>query len=309
SGGVADGAADAVGAAGFAEDALPGLRADADGRAVPASGSADAWVVPDAAGGWHRAAGAPAAAAATLDLYLTICAPPPRAGLPRTGAHLGQRLEGFVATGAGDAYYVTGPSNVRHMHRLRALCDAVIVGAGTVERDDPQLTTRHVPGACGTRVVLDPRRRLDARCRVFRDGAADTLLVVGADGPAPAAGARFGQAEVVAVPAPRGMLDLRALLALLRARGLAAVLVEGGGVTVSRFLEAGLVDRLHVAIAPLITGAGRPGLALPARERIADCLRPAYRVFRMGEDVLFYCALQETHAGDAPLDGDVVRVL
>jgi riboflavin biosynthesis pyrimidine reductase len=105
------------------------------------------------------------------------------------------------------------------------------------------------------------------------------------------------------------MLDLRVLLERLRARGLTAVLVEGGGVTVSRFLEANLVDRLHVAIAPLITGAGRPGLSLPARERIADCLRPAYRVFRMGEDVLFDCALQDARAAhDEPAD-DLVRVL
>jgi riboflavin-specific deaminase-like protein len=282
--------------------------AAAEGPAASAT-PVDAWVSADADGAWRRQPGVPAWAAVMLDLYLPVCAAPPRPGLPLTLAHLGQSLDGFIATGTGDSYYVTGPSNVRHMHRLRALCDAVIVGAGTVERDDPQLTTRHVPGLCGTRVVLDPRRRLDASCRVFSDGAAETLLVVGADGPAPSAGARFGQAEVIAVPAPHGMLDLRVLLERLRARGLTAVLVEGGGVTVSRFLEANLVDRLHVAIAPLITGAGRPGLSLPARERIADCLRPAYRVFRMGEDVLFDCALQDARAAhDEPAD-DLVRVL
>ena len=78
----------------------------------------------------------------------------------------------------------------------------------------------------------------------------------------------------------------------LRERGLKSVFVEGGGSTVSRFLEAGLLDRLHVAIAPLVLGAGRPGLTLPARERIAECLRPAHRVFTMGGDVLFDCDLR-----------------
>ena len=82
------------------------------------------------------------------------------------------------------------------------------------------------------------------------------------------------------------------LLERLHERGLSLVFVEGGGATVSRFLEAGLLDRLHVAIAPLVTGRGRPGLALPARERIAECLRPAHRVFTMGGDVLFDCDLR-----------------
>jgi riboflavin biosynthesis pyrimidine reductase len=85
----------------------------------------------------------------------------------------------------------------------------------------------------------------------------------------------------------------------LHRRGCHAVFVEGGGVTVSRFLEAGLLDRLHVAIAPMVVGEGRPGLRLPPAERLSDSLRPAHRVFRMGEDVLFDCDLRAGHAGGA----------
>jgi riboflavin biosynthesis pyrimidine reductase len=72
------------------------------------------------------------------------------------------------------------------------------------------------------------------------------------------------------------------------------VLVEGGGATVSSFLEAGLLDRLQIAIAPLITGDGRPGLSLAARDKIAECLRPQHRVFVLGGDVLFDCDLRAT---------------
>ncbi len=63
--------------------------------------------------------------------------------------------------------------------------------------------------------------------------------------------------------------------------------VEGGGVTVSAFLEANLLDRLHLAIAPVLIGEGRPAIRLTARDRLRDCARPRYRVFRMGGDVLF----------------------
>ncbi len=165
---------------------------------------------------------------------------------------------------------------------------------------------RHVEGPNPVRVVLDPSAKLDAGHRVFTDGAAPTLVVhaEGSDARAP------GNAEILRVPAEAGRLRLDVLLARLHERGWWSVFVEGGGETVSRFLEAGLLDRLHIAIAPLVTGRGRPGLTLPARDRIADCLRPAHRVFTMGGDVLFDCDLRTAaaQAATAP-SGSLARVL
>jgi diaminohydroxyphosphoribosylaminopyrimidine deaminase/5-amino-6-(5-phosphoribosylamino)uracil reductase len=219
-------------------------------------------------------------------------------------AHLGQSLDGQIATASGDSYYVTGPDNVRHLHRLRALCSAVVVGAGTVARDDPQLTVRHVTGPNPARVVLDPNGRLAARRRVFTDGAAPTFVVHAAGLGAKAPGA----AEVLEVPFGGGALELDVLLARLRDRGFNSVFVEGGGATVSRFLEAGLLDRLQIAIAPLVTGRGRPGLSLRARDRIAECLRPAHRVFTMGGDVLFDCDLRAAAPAPNEPTGSLTRV-
>src|SRR5437868_606933 len=112
---------------------------------------------------------------AALDLYLPICSA--TAARPMTVGHLGQSLDGFIATHAGESRWVTGEENMRHMHRLRALCDAVVVGSGTVAADDPQLTTRLVAGPNPLRVVLDPARRLEASHRVFSDSSAETLYV------------------------------------------------------------------------------------------------------------------------------------
>jgi riboflavin-specific deaminase-like protein len=253
------------------------------------------------------AGGCEASARPLLELYLPLAAA--NAARPLTIGHLGQSLDGHIATGTGDSYYVTGPANVRHLHRLRALSDAVVVGAETIARDDPQLTTRHVDGRNPVRVILDPQRRLRADHRVFADGAAQTLLVAAADERAPPP-ERHGEAEVLPVPAPAGRLKLDHLLGALHERGLHAVFVEGGGATVSSFLDAGLLDRLHIAIAPLITGLGRPGIRLPPRAAIGECLRPAHRVFGMGADVLFDCDLRAAplagSAGDA--DADITRV-
>ncbi|HET8697751.1 MAG TPA: dihydrofolate reductase family protein [Gammaproteobacteria bacterium] len=275
---------------------------DSAGRLTPAARDARPWLLWHPDTGWTAGDGAPPDARVLLDLYLPVCR-------PATIGHLGQSLDGCIATGSGDSYYVTGPDNVLHLHRLRALCDAVVVGAGTVARDDPRLTVRHVDGANPVRVILDPRRRLPAARRVFAADDAPTLLVCAAEH-APRAGERHGVAEVVAVPADNGRLRLDALLSRLHERGLRTVFVEGGGTTVSRFLEAGLLDRLHVAIAPLVTGSGRPGLSLPARDKIADCLRPQHRVFAMGGDVLFDCDLRAPAAagGESPT-GEVARVL
>jgi riboflavin-specific deaminase-like protein len=239
-----------------------------------------------------------------IELYLPFCQPL-AAGAARVVGHLGQSLDGCIATRAGDSCFVTGRENIRHLHRMRALADAVIVGAGTVASDDPRLTTRLVDGPSPVRVVLDPRRRLAADHRLFTDAAAPTLLCCerGLEG------RPHGQAEVIGLPAAAGRLDLHALVDALGRRGLRRLFVEGGGVTVSEFLARGLLDRLQIAVAPLIIGNGRPGVALPPRPALSDALRPAARIYRMGEDVLYDFDLSDAaacHGGDC--GGGIARV-
>ena len=225
---------------------------------------------------------------ALIDLYLPLCSA--TNARPMTVGHLGQSLDGFIATHAGESQYVTGEENIRHLHRMRALCDAVVVGAGTVAADDPQLTTRHVSGPSPVRVVLDPTRRLADHYRVFNDDSADTLYVCGRSY-AGEGETHFGRATMVAVDDSAAGVDVTEVLRLLRARGCHRIFVEGGGVTVSMFLEANLLDRLQIAIAPLLIGDGRPAIRLSPRTALSDCHRPRYRVFRMGADVLFDCEL------------------
>jgi riboflavin biosynthesis pyrimidine reductase len=138
--------------------------------------------------------------------------------------------------------------------------------------------------------VIDPRRRLAPGLNVFTGAEARTLLVceeARAREPPPGPGV-----EVLGVTTRGAHLDLRVLRERLHELGLRVLFVEGGGVTVSRFLEQGLLDRLQIAVAPIILGSGRPGLTLPVVSTLDEALRPRTRLFRMGRDVLFDCDLR-----------------
>lgn len=244
--------------------------------------------------GWRSLLAPGDARSELLNLYLPICST--TSARPMTIGHLGQSLDGFIATHSGDSQFVTGDHNIVHLHRMRALSNAVVVGAGTVANDDPQLTVRHVPGPNPLRVVFDPGRGLTPAHRVFTDNSAPTLYVC-ARTLVGSGDTRMGNATVVGVDCDDASGGVSAALQLLRARGCSRVFVEGGGVTVSAFLQADLLDRLQIAIAPVIIGDGRPAIRLAPHTRLSDCRRPRYRVFRMGGDVLFDCDL---HADAEP---------
>jgi riboflavin-specific deaminase-like protein len=267
------------------------FRIDADGRLEPVTTARDAALVWAEHCGWRSVLADTDPRASALGPFLPICSA--HAGKPIAIGQLGQSIDGCIATETGESHYITGPASIRHLHRLRALCDAVIVGARTVSRDDPRLTTRLVEGPNPVRVVLDAAARLPATRQVFTDGAAPTLHVH-ATGASPATS--LPRVETLEVSRAGEGFDLAALLQALRTRGYARVLVEGGGVTVSSFIDAGLLDRLHLMVATLFLGSGRPGVRLRGRERLADCLRPRHRSYSLGEDVLLDCEFQSGSA-------------
>jgi riboflavin-specific deaminase-like protein len=213
-------------------------------------------------------------------------------------ALLGQSLDGFIATRRGDSRYINGEGSLAHLHRLRALSDAVVIGASTAVADCPRLTTRHVPGPHPVRVVVDPGGRLPPGSNLLHDGAAPTLVLRGTDGELPER-PLSSQATALHLPAAEGRIEPARILAALAARGLTRLLIEGGGVTVGRFLEAGLLDRLQLAVSPVIIGAGRPALPVTPVERLEHALRPSCRRHLMGEDVLFDLCLRRPAAHDS----------
>lgn len=202
-------------------------------------------------------------------------------------AQIGQSLDGRIATPSGHSKYINGPAGLAHLHRLRALADAVVIGVGTALADDPQLTVRRVDGPHPARVVLDPRGRLASSAKVFARDGVRRLLVTAAGTPC----ALPADIEVLPLPPSGGQLAPAAILAALAERGMRRILIEGGADTVSRFVAAGCLDRLHVMVAPIILGAGRASFNLAPVERADQALRVPMRSFRLDDEVLLDCDL------------------
>ncbi len=173
-----------------------------------------------------------------------------RLGRPLVTLKIAATLDGRIAAAGGESKWITSEASRREVHRLRADADAVVVGRGTVERDDPSLTVRHVRGRNPVRVVLDSSARAPRDRRVFTDGTAPTIQVTLPGAPETST----VQWELKAGPDRHPDLALFAERAV--AEGWRHVLVEGGARVAAAFLRAGLVDRIFLFTAPKVLGGG-----------------------------------------------------
>lgn len=215
---------------------------------------------------------------------------------PRVTLKAAVTLDGRLAARGGDARWVTGEAARLETHRLRDAADAILVGAGTVRADDPQLTTR-LPSGRGKdplRVILDGRLSIPEGAAAVRPG---TLVVTGTSAPMEAEQRlRERGAEVLRLPDEAGRVALLPLLEELGRRDVMELLIEGGGQVHAGFLAAGLVDRMIVFVAPKLIGAGGvPLIDLAGPERMADAWRlREVAVRRLGDDVMIVGQLDDT---------------
>lgn len=241
-------------------------------------------------GTWRLLHPATAQAKDVLSLFLPLCSPLETDTTSRVVGQLGQSLDGRIATVTGHSRFINGTDGITHLHRIRAISDAVIVGAGTATTDNPRLTVRRAQGPNPVRVVIDRHRRVPDSHHLFTDGAAPTLrLVAGSYKPDASVTVREGVTEVACLGLDQSdeIVSPKLILQVLADHGLRRIFVEGGGVTVSAFLRAGLLDRLHVMVAPMIIGSGRPAFSLPEIDLLEDALRPRSQLINLGSDMLF----------------------
>ena len=210
---------------------------------------------------------------------------------PFVVAQLGQSLDGRIATATGESRWISGSPALDHLHRIRAAVDAVVIGVGTALADDPQLTVRRAIGQNPARVVIDPNGRLPSRAKCLnQDGSRRVIIRSNSTTQCPLN-------ETVEMECSNdGMICPREITRKLFALGLKKILIEGGARTISSFIDAGAVDRLHLMVAPVIIGSGQPGLELEPIQRLSSALRPKTTAHVLeGGEVLFDCDLRQSH--------------
>ena len=214
-------------------------------------------------------------------------------GIPFVTLKAALSLDGKMAARSRDARWISSAATRDYVHLLRAGHDALLVGIGTVLADDPLLTVRHAlwPGKALTRVVLDADLRFPLGARLLSTLDRGPVLVFAR------AGARDGKrdalrrkgAEIVSVPEHGPHLDLVRVLACLGERGIASLMVEGGGRVATSFLEARLADKAVFTYSPLLIG-GREAVSVFGGEGAAG-IKDAFALrsvseFRIGPDTV-----------------------
>jgi diaminohydroxyphosphoribosylaminopyrimidine deaminase/5-amino-6-(5-phosphoribosylamino)uracil reductase len=216
---------------------------------------------------------APDSALALLRLYLPYCLAPvaaQRLGRAVSVCHFAQTLDGRIATASGDSHWIGCDENLVHAHRMRALCDAVLIGAGTLRRDRPRLNVRRVEGDDPVRIVIGSG---DLDLASLTHASSAPVITIGGTLPI----------------APRnGRIHGEDIMTALFASGVRSVLVEGGCSTTSALLEDGAVDIVQLHIEPLLLGPGVSSFDRTPPQRIADAMTfRRHEFFPVGRGMMF----------------------
>lgn len=218
-------------------------------------------------------------------------------GLPFVTVKYAQTLDGRIATATGQSQWISSPASLKFAHQLRAEHDAILVGIGTVLKDNPTLTVRMVRGRNPLRIVVDNCLAVTTEFNVMQDLSGMPTLIAttkSASDPAFRALAKAG-AELVRVRSDKNNhVSLQQLLQLLAARNISSVLIEGGSQIITSALKDNLVNRLVTVIAPKILGKGIEAVGdLNIRDLKEAKKLTVKSVARKGTDVIMDCRLMK----------------
>jgi len=213
-----------------------------------------------------------------------------RTGTPFVTLKFAQTLDGRIATSAGHSRWISSEKSLRFAHMLRSHHDAVLIGVGTLIKDDPELTIRLTRGRNPLRVVVDSRLRISPDARVLKNqNMAKTIIATTGHA---VSGKRtlldkMGIETVVVEQDNDHRVDLTKLFVELGKRNISSVLVEGGAAVITSLLTEKLTDRVVIIIAPKIVGKGVEAVGDLGIQRMDEALRLTYRkILRKGDDLI-----------------------
>ncbi|MGB0840069.1 MAG: RibD family protein [Chitinophagales bacterium] len=198
-------------------------------------------------------------------------------------SHFAQSLDGKIATHTGDSQWIGNPENLLHAHRMRALCDGILIGKNTLQNDAPSLTVRHVEGKNPKRIVIS-----SSACDYssLLKNETERILVLGKNAISPSH--QHPSMDYIQLPCTDGRIDTKLILEELFRQGIYSVYIEGGAQTTSTFLKEGNIDVLQLHLSPQVFGSGISGISLPTIDRVQDSIAFKHTHFyRIGNAVMF----------------------
>jgi len=212
-----------------------------------------------------------------------------QSGKPFVTLKIAATLDGKIATKQGESKWITGESSRRFVHRLRNSADAIIIGIGTILRDDPLLTARMKGGRDPYRIVLDSRLRILEGAKVIHQKPEKTIIATTESAPKEKREALEKKGvQVMTLEAQQGRVNLRSLLSRLGEMEMTSLLVEGGSEINGSFLNEGLIDKLFLFLSPKVLGGqalemfGGKGVETLEKALLLNRLK----MRRVGEDIL-----------------------
>jgi diaminohydroxyphosphoribosylaminopyrimidine deaminase / 5-amino-6-(5-phosphoribosylamino)uracil reductase len=213
-----------------------------------------------------------------------------RTGIPFVTLKFAQSIDGRIATASGHSRWISSGQSLKFAHALRSHHDAVLVGLGTLTKDDPELTVRLVKGRNPLRIVVDSHLRMSLEARILKDQDKAKTMVVTTNNADREKRARLTDLgiEVVTVDTDEDRrVDLMRFLMELGKRNISSVLVEGGAAIITSILAEQLPDRVVIIIAPKIVGKGLDAIGDLGIKSINESLILTYRkIRRLGDDLI-----------------------
>ncbi|MDD3259554.1 MAG: bifunctional diaminohydroxyphosphoribosylaminopyrimidine deaminase/5-amino-6-(5-phosphoribosylamino)uracil reductase RibD [Smithellaceae bacterium] len=211
-------------------------------------------------------------------------------GLPFITVKYAQTLDGRIATATGKSQWISSPASLKYAHRLRAEHDAILVGIGTVLRDNPTLTVRLVRGRNPLRVIVDSNLATPADANVMRNLSETPTLIATTQKPSDPRYRKLSEAGarlMTVAPDREKHVDLKKLFQKLARENTSSVLIEGGAAVITSALGQGLVNRLVVVTAPKILGKGIEAVGDLNIRELTDAKILSVRVLsKKGPDVI-----------------------
>ncbi len=219
---------------------------------------------------------------------------------PYINLKVAQSLDGFIAGAGSRRRYISSKDSLRLVHRWRTEYDAVLVGAGTIRKDNPLLNVRFARGRNPAVIILDGKLTLTGRERVFHVDGERRLILLTTNAAYSVKSTivkklqRVG-AEVVPMRSSKERILVKHALRNLYGMHIGSILVEGGADVFNQFVSQNLIDEMNVFIAPVLIGRGLP--AFRGRDVLRDGFEGKishYALKKVGEDILFHCHILST---------------